>query len=73
MTREPPQNHYRLSDAELAILQLITQGHEDPHIAAALGMTLSRLKNAITRIKTKMRVASRTEAAVRAIKEHLVP
>jgi DNA-binding NarL/FixJ family response regulator len=73
MTREPPQNHYRLSDAELAILQLITHGHDDAHIAAALGMTLSRLKNAITRIKTKMRVASRTEAAVRAIKEHLVP
>lgn len=73
MTSEPPQDRYRLSDVELAILQLITQGHDDAQIAATLSLTLSRLTAALASIKAKMRVASRTEAAVRAIKEHLFP
>ena len=57
-----------LTRREQEIVDLILQGRSNGEIAAALGLRLSTVKNAVSRILAKYGVASRTELTVRLLK-----
>lgn len=61
-----------LSDRELEVLQLITQGRGNVEIAGALFISPRTVKNHVANILTKMKVENRVQAAVYAVKRHLV-
>lgn len=64
---------YDLSPREMTVLYEVTQGLSDMEIAMKLGVTKFTVNKHVGAILSKMNVASRTGAAVRAIREHLVP
>ena len=47
-------------------------GHTDKEIAAALGLSRLTIQKHVTHILSKMEVRSRTEAAVRALREGII-
>jgi DNA-binding NarL/FixJ family response regulator len=55
-----------LSDREREILDLIAQGHKNPDIAARLVLSSKTVRNHVTNILSKLQVADRTEAIIRA-------
>jgi DNA-binding NarL/FixJ family response regulator len=62
---------YNLSAREMRVLREITKGLSDFEIADALGITKFTVNKHVGAILAKMNVASRTGAAVRAIREQL--
>lgn len=60
---------YSLSQSELDVLYLMQQGIHDPEIAARLRISGEAVTDKARSIVEKMGVRSRTEAAVRAIRE----
>ena len=64
---------YDLSPREMTVLSEITKGLSDMQIAMNLGVTRFTINKHVGAILVKMNVTSRTGAAVRAIREHLVP
>jgi DNA-binding NarL/FixJ family response regulator len=71
---DPPKaaSPYSLSDRELVVLFLITEGLADKEIAVALGVTSYTVNKHVGAILSKMNVRSRTAAAVLAIRQHLL-
>jgi DNA-binding NarL/FixJ family response regulator len=63
---------YGLSERELAVLRLLTEGLADKQIAVALGVTSYTINKHVGAILLKLNVRSRTAAAVFAIRQHLV-
>ena len=63
---------YGLTDRELAVLALIVKGLSNAQIAQQLEISVSTVKNHVSQILSKMGVASRTEAATRAIQQNLL-
>ena len=61
-----------LTDRELEILDLISNGMSNQQIAQELFLSLSTVKTYVHRIISKLEVSDRTQAAVRAIKLRLV-
>ncbi len=62
-----PQNVFPdLSDRERAVLHLIAQGHNNAHVAAELAISLKTVRNHVSNILSKLQVADRAEAIVRA-------
>ena len=61
-----PQVFPELSDREREILDLIAQGYKNPDIAARLVLSPKTVRNHITNILSKLQVADRSEAIVRA-------
>jgi DNA-binding NarL/FixJ family response regulator len=55
-----------LSDREREILDLIAQGHKNPDIAARLVLSPKTVRNHVTNILSKLQVADRSEAVMRA-------
>jgi DNA-binding NarL/FixJ family response regulator len=55
-----------LSPRELEVLRLLARACSNKEIAAALGLSEGTVKNHVTSIFTKLEVAGRTEAAVKA-------
>ena len=55
-----------LTDREREILGLIAQGHPNPSIARALSLSPKTVANYVSAIFTKLQVADRAEAMVRA-------
>jgi len=55
-----------LSDREREILDLIAQGHKNPDIAARLVLSPKTVRNHVTNILSKLQVADRSEAIIRA-------
>jgi DNA-binding NarL/FixJ family response regulator len=55
-----------LTDREREILQLIAQGRTNPEIRQDLGISLKTVRNHISNIFSKLQVADRSEAIVRA-------
>lgn len=62
---------YRLSDRELSVLYLLTEGLSDKQVALALGITNYTVNKHVGAILTKLDVRSRTAAAVFAIRKHM--
>ena len=62
----PPQVFPELTDREREILKLITQGYKNPEIAAQLVLSPKTVRNHITNILSKLQVADRAEAILRA-------
>jgi DNA-binding NarL/FixJ family response regulator len=65
----PPAN---LTDRELAVLQLVVDGHTNQEIGLALGISDKTVEKHLREVFTKLGVASRVAAAVYAVREGLV-
>ncbi len=63
----------RLTERELDVLRLVTQGLRNKEIAARLGITENTAKFHLKNILEKLHAQSRTELAARAVREGLVP
>ena len=63
---------YELSERELEILEHVTQGLRNKEIADRLSLAEKTVKNHVSNILKALQVNSRTEAAMKAIKERLV-
>jgi DNA-binding NarL/FixJ family response regulator len=62
----PPQNFPELTDREREILNLIAQGRNNMEIADRLSLSQKTVRNHVSNIFSKLQVADRTEAAIRA-------
>jgi DNA-binding NarL/FixJ family response regulator len=62
----PPQAFPTLTDREREILQLIAQGHPNPSIARQLSLSTKTIGNYVSNIFTKLQVADRAQAIIRA-------
>jgi DNA-binding NarL/FixJ family response regulator len=65
-------NIYGLTFRELSVLDLVSAGKPDREIATLLGIRPRTVSKHVENIRSKMRVSSRTEAGVRAIREKLL-
>lgn len=63
---------YELSKRELEILELVAKGRRNKEIAKELCLAEKTVKNHVSNILKALQVNSRTEAAMKAIKERLV-
>jgi DNA-binding NarL/FixJ family response regulator len=63
---ELPQVFPELSDREREILSLIAQGYKNPDIAAHLVISPKTVRNHVTNILSKLQVADRAQAIIRA-------
>ena len=61
-----PQVFPELSDREREILDLIAQGHKNPEIAKRLYLSPKTVRNHVSNILSKLQVADRTQAIIRA-------
>jgi DNA-binding NarL/FixJ family response regulator len=61
-----PQAFPELTEREREILDLIAQGHKNPDIAARLVLSPKTVRNHVTNILSKLQVADRAEAIIRA-------
>ncbi len=62
----PPQAFPTLTDREREILRLIAQGHPNPSIARQLSLSTKTVGNYVSNIFTKLQVADRAQAIIRA-------
>jgi DNA-binding NarL/FixJ family response regulator len=62
----PPQAFPTLTDREREILHLIAQGHPNPSIARQLSLSTKTVGNYVSNIFTKLQVADRAQAIIRA-------
>jgi DNA-binding NarL/FixJ family response regulator len=62
----PPQAFPTLTDREREILKLIAQGHPNPSIARKLSLSTKTVGNYVSNIFTKLQVADRAQAIIRA-------
>ncbi len=62
----PPQVFPTLTDREREILNLIAQGHPNPSIASELSLSTKTVGNYVSKIFTKLQVADRAQANIRA-------
>jgi DNA-binding NarL/FixJ family response regulator len=62
----PPQVFPTLTDREREILKLIAQGHPNPSIASQLHLSTKTVGNYVSNIFTKLQVADRAQAIIRA-------
>jgi DNA-binding NarL/FixJ family response regulator len=62
----PPNVLPELTEREREVLQLIALGHTNEAIASQLSLTLKTIRNYVSNIYTKLQVADRTQAALRA-------
>ena len=62
----------RLSDRELEVLRLVADGKANNEIAEMLFISPSTVRNHISSILMKLQVDNRVQAAVRAVRDHMV-
>ncbi len=62
----PPKAFPTLTDREREILRLIAQGHPNPAIAKQLSLSTKTIGNYVSNIFTKLQVADRAQAIIRA-------
>jgi DNA-binding NarL/FixJ family response regulator len=62
----PPQAFPTLTEREREILNLIAQGHPNPSIARQLSLSTKTVGNYVSNIFTKLQVADRAQAIIRA-------
>lgn len=61
-----------LTERELEVLRLITEGKDNPEIAERLDLSVYTVKNHVSNILAKLEVKNRIQAAVSAVRERLV-
>jgi DNA-binding NarL/FixJ family response regulator len=61
----------RLSERELAILQMLARGYNNATIATSLSLSVGTVRNHVSALLAKLEVADRTQAAVLAIRHGL--
>lgn len=61
-----------LTERELEVLRLITEGKDNPEIAERLDLSVYTVKNHVSNILAKLEVKNRIQAAVSAVREQLV-
>jgi DNA-binding NarL/FixJ family response regulator len=66
MPASQPQVFPTLTDREREILHLIAQGHPNPAIAKQLHLSTKTVGNYVSNIFTKLQVADRAQAIIRA-------
>ena len=71
-TSQPPAPGIDLTERELEVLALMVEGLNNTQIAARLTVSPSTVKSHVSTILTKLGVASRTEAATLALRNHMV-
>jgi NarL family two-component system response regulator LiaR len=66
----PPQPNLlaTLTDREMDVLRLITQGHSNKEIASTLHLTEGTVKGYVSTILGKLQVTDRTQAALYAVR-----
>ena len=62
----PPQVFPELTDREREVLTLIARGHKNPEIASRLSISLKTVRNHVSNIFSKLQVADRAQAILRA-------
>jgi two-component system response regulator DegU len=70
--RQAKEEWETLTEREMDILKLMTQGQSNKEIAVELSISEKTVKNHITSIFRKLQVEDRTQAVLFAIKHHLV-
>ena len=70
-TEERPSTPDRLTQRELEVLKLIAQGLGNQEIADALVVSVATVYTHVSRILDKLHLASRTQAALYALREGL--
>jgi len=71
--RAPAATPDRLTDREIEVLRLVTDGLRNKEIGTALGISENTVKFHLRNILEKLHAESRTELAARAVREGLVP
>ena len=64
--KNQPSEFAELTDRELEILDLIAQGHSNSVISNKLSLSIKTVQNYVSSILTKLQVADRAQAIVRA-------
>lgn len=64
----PPNLLESLTDREMDVLRLISQGNSNKEIAAALHLTEGTVKGYVSTVLSKLQVSDRTQAALYAVK-----
>jgi DNA-binding CsgD family transcriptional regulator len=67
------QNPYSLTFREFTVLDLMQDGMDDRNIARTLGLSRNNIVQHVASIFGKLKASSRTEAAVKAMRQHLIP
>jgi DNA-binding NarL/FixJ family response regulator len=65
-TSQKPDEFTELTERELQILDLIAQGHNNLVMANKLSLSIKTVQNYVSSILTKLQVADRAQAIVRA-------
>ncbi len=68
----PPDGVEALTDRESQVLDRLARGGSNRHIAQELGITEKTVKTHVSHVLAKLGVASRTQAALHAVREGLV-
>ncbi len=66
------ENEYNLTTRERQILKLITEGYSNVEIANSLVVSVNTTKVHVASILQKLEVEDRLQAAIKALKEHIV-
>lgn len=69
----PPAEEHALTEREYAVLALIAQGRSNKQISEELSISEKTVKTHVSNILTKLHLEDRTQAAIYALKEGLVP
>ena len=69
---QPPTPGHDFTEREWAVLALIVEGLNNTQIAGRLVVSPSTIKSHVSNILAKLGVASRTEAAALAVRNHLI-
>ena len=70
---QPPVPGLDLTERELEVLALMVEGLNNTQIASRLTVSSSTIKSHVSNILSKLGVASRTEAATLALRNHIIP
>jgi DNA-binding NarL/FixJ family response regulator len=68
-----PAPTQRLTDREVQVLELVTDGQRNREIAVELGISENTVKFHLKNIVEKLHAQNRAELAARAVREGLVP
>jgi NarL family two-component system response regulator LiaR len=70
---QPAADEHALTERERAVLALIAQGRSNKQISEELSISEKTVKTHVSNILTKLHLEDRTQAAIYALKEGLVP